>query len=133
MPSMMKQIACGYLVFQSFGAICWWTLLFVNSDFRSAFVPRGDSDVYIFSLFVSDLLLFILLPFVVVVGLQRERWWAWPALCVHVGSAMYAALMAVSQFFLTNGECWPGFLLMAPTLIFPSYFAYRLAPRNGNR
>jgi hypothetical protein len=40
--------------------------------------------------------------------------------------------MAVSQFFLTGGECWPGLVLMAPTLIFPAYFAYQLAPGNDD-
>ena len=129
----MKRLACGYLVFQSIGAISWWALLFASTDFRSAFIPTGDSDVYILSLFVSDLLLFILLPLSVVAGLWRDRSWAWPALCVHVGAAVYAALMAVSQFFLTGGECWPGLVLMAPTLIFPAYFAYQLAPGNGDR
>ena len=112
----MRKLIVAFLVAEGAGVGLWWGILLAWPAARQPFLAPGAPDSTLLALLGADLLLYAGGAWVAAYGLARRRAWAWTALCVHAGAALYAALSGLA-LPLVSGGGWLGALLMAPSLV----------------
>ena len=113
---MMRTLIIAFLVLQGCGVLIWWGIVLVSPQARALFVAPGAPDSTLLAFLGADLLLYAGGSLVSAYGLAGGRGWAWTALCIHTGAAVYAALYGLA-LPLFSGGAWLGALLMCPSLI----------------
>jgi hypothetical protein len=125
----IHRFAIGFFLAQGVGAAVWWGILFAFPESRRFFLATSAPDVSLLAFVVADLGLFVGSSLAVAFGLWRHRPWAWPLLCLHAGTATYAALYCWTLTALTGGDALAGALLMTPSLVVPAWLAWKLRDR----
>lgn len=127
--AQVRKLAAGYLLLQGTGTLAWWALLMLYPPARMPFLAPGAPDSTLMVFIVPDLAIFISSAFVAAYGLSKDRDWAWTALCVQTGAAVYAALYALALPFVSGGA-WLGAAMMLPSLILLPLFMWLLRPES---
>jgi hypothetical protein len=109
-------LAIAYLIIQGVAVYAWWTILLLFPAAREPFKAPGAPDSTLLAFIGADLLVYAGGSLAAAYGLARRSSWAWPALCVNAGAAIYAALYALA-LPLFSGGAWLGALMMAPALV----------------
>ena len=124
----MRRWAAAFLVLEGTGGTIWWVGMLAVPGWRTPFLAPGAPDSTLLALGPADLVFFLGGSFLSAWGLARQRFWSWPALCVHAGAACYAALTALALPLLSGGG-WLGALLMAPAFLVLPVLVWRLRPK----
>jgi hypothetical protein len=127
--AQVRKLATGFMLLQGIGTLAWWVLLMLYPPARTPFLAPGAPDSTLLAFIVPDLAMFISSAFVAAYGLAKNRDWAWTALCVQTGAAVYAALYALA-LPLFSGSAWLGAAMMFPSLILLPLFAWLLRPES---
>ena len=123
----LRRFAVWFLTIQGVGALLWWTVLWLWPPARSPFLAPGAPDATLMSFLVADLVFYIGGSLVSAYGLKVGYHWGWTILCVHAGAAGYGGLYCMMLPVLSGGGWW-GAMLMLPSLVLPSFFAWCLRP-----
>jgi hypothetical protein len=126
-----RQLAVAYLMAQGLGAAVWWAVLLMWPASRSYFRADGAPDSTLLAFGPPDGLLFVATSIACALGIQGERRWAWPLLCVHAGAGAYASLYCWGLVILTGGNAMTAAVMMTPSLIVPGVLAWLLRPKGG--
>ena len=113
---LVRNLVILFLTLQGVGTFVWWALLFLIPVARAPFIAPGAPDSTLLAFLVPDLLIYAGGALVAAYGLLRRNAWAWPALCVNAGAAVYAALYALTLPLLSGGG-WLGALMMLPSFV----------------
>ncbi len=116
-----------FLTLQGVGIFVWWTVLLIYPSAREPFMSPGAPESTLLAFFVPDLLIYAGGALVAAHGLLRQSAWAWSALCVNAGAAVYAALYALTLPLLSGGG-WLGALMMLPSLVVLPIAVWLLRP-----
>lgn len=128
----LETLAAWYLGLQAAGTCAWWIGIGMSDAFRAWFIPKGIDSSFLGAFLTADMLILSLVGGSAAWGLWFRRSWAWAALCVHAGGAVYASVLAIGLALLAMDSA-PGGLLMAPTLVTPLYFVWALRPEAMRR
>lgn len=121
----LRSFAIAFLAAQSAGAALWWCLLFAWPASRAPFKLSSAPDATLLAFAAADLLLFAGASGAAAYGWYARRSWTGSCLWLHAGAAAYAALYCLLLTILSRGEGWLGALLMSPSLVIPSWLAWR--------
>jgi len=94
---------------------------------REPFMPPGAPDSTLLAFIAADWILYAGGSFVTAYGVAKERKWAWGAVCVNAGAAVYAALYGVMVPIVSGGG-WLGALFMLPSLVVMPMLVWVLRP-----
>lgn len=100
-----------YLVFQAAAGVAWWSLLFVDPDYRASFAPAGADPSFIETYLIADGVFFVGASLASVVALVRRHPSASPLLWFTCGAVAYAALMTVGAT-IVHGSPLHGTVMM---------------------
>ena len=114
--------AAAYLFLQTAGVLVWWGFVLGSPGVARYFFLQGDSLRFL----IPDLLFFVVLGGVAAGGIFRNKDWARFALWGLAGGSLYATALDAVYAFQT-GVGWLGPILMAPTVLIPSYLCWRAA------
>jgi hypothetical protein len=118
-----------FLALQGVGTFVWWAALFLFPAARDPFMAPDAPDATLLAFFIPDLLIYAGGALVAAYGLLRQNAWAWSALCVNAGAAVYAALYALTLPILSSGG-WLGAVMMLPSLIVLPTAVWLLRPES---
>jgi hypothetical protein len=118
-----------YFVVQGLSCIAWWAWMLLSPGQRSRFFSNRVLPEVMWALSIGDVAIIALGSLAVAHGLHHGRRWAAGVTWLVAGACMYAALLAVTMWFIT-GEGALGAALMVPLLLVPAMFAGRLT-RDG--
>jgi hypothetical protein len=124
---LVRRLGITFLAIQGLGGLAWWLVLLALPGSRSYFLVAGAPEVTLLAFAVADLVLYVGGSLAAAYGLFRHRPWGWPVLCVHAGAAAYASLYVLTVA-AWSGSVAVGAAFMAPSLVVPSYLAWRLRP-----
>jgi hypothetical protein len=124
---LIRPLGVTFLAVQGLGGLAWWLVLLAVPRTRVYFLIDGAPEVTLLAFVVADLLLFVGGSLAAAYGLFHHRPWGWPVLCVHAGAAAYASLYVLTVA-AWSGSVTAGAEFMAPSLVVPSYLAWRLRP-----
>ena len=125
--TLVRRLAIAFLILEALGTHLWWGLMLLRPEARGPFAIPGAPDAALLAFLVPDLVLYAGAAAVAALGLFLSRPWGWPALLLHTGAGVYAALACLSASLLTGGA-WLGTALMAPALVVLPVLAYLLRP-----
>ena len=120
-----------YFALQGFGGMAWWILLFLQPQTRVWFMATGAPESTLLAFAIPDLTLYVGASLVAAVGLWTGRSWAWPAVCLHTGAALYAAAYCLGLWCL-DSRVWLPAVMMLPSLIVTPLIVCCTRPR-GDR
>ena len=127
----IRRFAVGYLTVQGLAVTGWWALLLLEPESRRAFTAPGAPDSTLLAFMAGDLTIYAVGSLVAAYGLALGRKWGWAALCVNMGTGVYAALYAVTLPLFSRGV-WLGALMMAPAIVVLPALVWLLRPaRDG--
>jgi hypothetical protein len=109
-------LAIGYLVLQGLAGACWWIGLAFWPSVRRTFLPDGAPDWPLLSLWIADIMLFVVGSWVCAVCLYQQSRWVAPALWFTSGALAYAALYCLGTS-LATGDVWLSTGLMCPAAL----------------
>jgi hypothetical protein len=123
----LRRSAIVFLVLEAFGAHVFWGFLLAEPEARGLFLAPDAPDATLLAFLLPDLILFAGAALFAAVGLLLRRSWAYGALLLHTGAAVYASLYFLSLPFLSGGG-WTGAILMVPSLVLLPILASLLRP-----
>jgi len=125
---LARKLVIVFLTLQGIGTFVWWAVLLAFPPAREPFLAPGAPDTTLLAFLVPDLVIYAGGALVAAYGLLRQTRWAWPALCVNAGAAVYAALYSLALPLLSGGG-WLGALMMLPSLVVLPAAVWLLRPR----
>jgi len=123
----IRTLAVLFLVVQGAGVLVWWLVLLFFSAARAPFLAPGAPESTLFAFIVGDVVIYAGGSLLAAFGIARRRRWAWSALCVNAGAAVYAALYAL-MLPLLSGGAWLGAIFMFPSLVIMPFLVWLLRP-----
>jgi hypothetical protein len=109
--TMLRRLAPHLLIFSATSTLLWWLALWLWPAFQVFFMPRGAPAWVLWSFLLPDILLLVALPLYIAHLLRRSSRRAWPLLCVHCGSVVYATLMTIALCVWSH-SAWLGAFAM---------------------
>jgi hypothetical protein len=126
----LSRLAVLFLTLQGAGVIIWWLVLLLFPSIRVSFLAPGAPQSTLFAFVGADLLLYSGGSLVAAFGIARTQRWAWTALCIHAGAALYAALYGLALPIFSDVGAWLGAVMMAPSLVVLPSLLWLLRPRS---
>ncbi len=105
-----------FLALEGIGCFLWWALLLAVPATRAPFLVSGAPDAVLLAFVLPDSLLYATAALVAAFGLHQQKRWAFAALCVHTGAAIYAELYVLALAIMTGGG-WLGAAMMGSSLV----------------
>ncbi len=102
----MRRLAILFLVAQGVGVAVWWLAMLMFPAARGPFMAPGAPDSTLLAFVLPDLALYSGASLLAAYGLGRNTAWAWPALCLHSGAAIYTALYGLALPFSAAADGW---------------------------
>ncbi len=123
----LRVLSITYLLLQCASLAAYWLLLWLMPSVRKPFLAPGAPDSTVLAFAAGDLTIYFGASLAAAYALWRDRRWAWPALLVHAGAAIYAASYA-ALLAVYEPSRWLGALMMAPALLIPPALAWLHRP-----
>jgi hypothetical protein len=123
----IRGLAVLFLVVQGAGVLVWWLVLLFFPPARAPFLAPDAPESTLFAFIAGDVVIYAGGSFLAAFGIARRRRWAWSALCVNAGAAVYAALYAL-MLPLLSGGAWLGAIFMFPSLVIMPLLVWLLRP-----
>ena len=116
-----------FLAICGFGTIVFWLVTWMNDGLRTKIANPAFPEQAMPALAIADLAIYTVTALAAGYGLLTGASWAWPMLCVHAGSAMFASLYAGSFLYFGTGSVLAG-LATLPFVVLPAVLAWMLRP-----
>ncbi len=117
------RIFCSFvLVAEALGTLVIWALLWRDPTLGAWFLPPDVAPELIWTFVGADMLTFVALPLAAGHGVFHGCRWAGPALWLHAGGVLYAAVLAISLTVAT-GAGLACTLLSVPVAALAVWFA----------
>jgi hypothetical protein len=123
----MRIFTIAFLALCGFGTIGFWLVAWLNAGFRAKLVNPAFPMEAMPALAIADLAIYTVTALAAAYGLLVGASWAWPMLCIHAGSAMFASLYAGSFLYFGTGSVLAA-LATAPFVVLPPVLAWMLRP-----
>jgi hypothetical protein len=123
----MRIFTIVFLALCGFGTIAFWVATWLNAGLREKIANPAFPVQAMPALAIADLAIYTVTALAAGYGLLTGASWAWPMLCVHAGSAMFASLYAGSFLYFGTGSVVAA-LATAPFVVLPAVLAWMLRP-----
>lgn len=117
--STRRIIAAWYLLLQGIGALVWWAAILWWPKSHAVLIPHSITRDWMLVLLPADVLLFIGGSFFSGCMLLRGSPIAMPALAIHAGAALYAAIFAIVVAVTTQSAWLSATMMLVPLVALP--------------